>query len=94
LNGAIFFLDDLQNMTSISKGDLALMIPDQFQFLDIEGMNYSVCLSAKSDYFAETKALAEPAVRFYTKLVERALSTFPQRSSQQQALIDRRKVLG
>ena len=70
------------------------MIPDQFQFLDIEGMNYSVCLSAKSDYVAETKELAEPGVRFYTKLVERALSTFPQRSSQQQALIDPRKVLG
>src|SRR5256884_4936453 len=31
-------------------------------------MNYSICFSAKSDYFAETKALAEPAVRFYTKL--------------------------
>src|SRR5437016_8594457 len=30
-------------------------------------MNYSICFSAKSDYFAETKALAEPAVRFYTK---------------------------
>ena len=68
LNGAIFFLDDLQNITSISKGDLALTIRDQFQSLGIEGMNYSVCFSAKSDYFAETKALAEPAVRFYTKL--------------------------
>jgi hypothetical protein len=31
-------------------------------------LNYSICFSAKSDYFAETKALAEPAVRFYTKL--------------------------
>src|SRR5437879_4628485 len=31
-------------------------------------MNYSICFSAKSDYFAETKSLAEPAVRFYTKL--------------------------
>jgi len=67
LNGAIFFLDDLQNITSISKEDLALMIRDQFQWLGIEGMNYSVCLSAKPDYFAGTKALADPAVRFYTK---------------------------
>jgi hypothetical protein len=66
LNGAIFFLDDLQNI-GISKSDLALTIRDQFQFFGIEGMNYSVCFSAKPDYFAETKALAEPAVRFYTK---------------------------
>src|SRR5438067_10904884 len=68
LNGAIFFLDDLQNITSIRKSDLALTIRDQFQSLGVEGMNYSVCFSAKSDYFAETKALAEPAVRFYTKV--------------------------
>lgn len=67
LKGAIFFLDDLQNITSISKADLALTIRDQFQSLGVEGMNYSVCFSAKSDYFAETKGLAEPAARFYTK---------------------------
>jgi hypothetical protein len=67
LNGAIFFLDDLQNI-SISKSDLALTIRDQFQFFGIEGMNYSVCFSANPDYFAETKALAEPAVRCYTKV--------------------------
>jgi hypothetical protein len=67
LNGAIFFLDDLQNITSISKADLALTIRDQFQSLGIESMNYSVCFSAKPDYFAETKGLADPAVRFYTK---------------------------
>jgi hypothetical protein len=67
LNGAIFFLDDLQNITSISKEDLALMIRDQFQWFGIEGMNYSVCFSAKPDYFAGTRALADPAVRFYTK---------------------------
>jgi hypothetical protein len=47
--------------------DLALMIRDQFQFFGIEGMNNSVCFSAKPDYFAGTKALADPAVRFYTK---------------------------
>jgi len=67
LNGAIFFLDDLQNITSISKSDLALTIRDQFQSLGIESMNYSVCFSAKPDYFAETKGLADPAVRFYSK---------------------------
>src|SRR5437667_11256301 len=49
LNGAIFFLDDLQNI-GISKSDLALTIRDQFQFFGIEGMNYSVCFSAKPDY--------------------------------------------
>lgn len=67
LNGAIFFLDGLQNITSISKADLALTIRDQFQSLGIEGMNYSICFSARPDYFAETKGLADPAVRFYTK---------------------------
>jgi hypothetical protein len=68
LNGAVFFLDDLQNIPTISKADLTLMIRDQFQRLRIEVMNYSVCFSAKPDYFAGTKALADPAVRFYTKL--------------------------
>jgi hypothetical protein len=68
LNGAIFFVDDLQNITGIGKSELALTIRDQFQSLGVEGMNYSICFSAKSDYFAETKALAEPAVRFYTKV--------------------------
>ena len=67
LNGAVFFLDDIQNITSISKESLALMIRDQFQWFGIEFMNYSVCFSAKPDYFAGTKALADPAVRFYTK---------------------------
>jgi hypothetical protein len=67
LKGAIFFLDDLQNIISISKEDLALMIRDQFQWFGIEGLNYSVCFSAKPDYFAGTKGLADPAVRFYTK---------------------------
>src|SRR5579883_2875579 len=44
-NGAIFFLDDLQNITSISKADLALTIRDQFQSFGIDGLNYSVCFS-------------------------------------------------
>lgn len=68
LKGAIFFVDDLHNITSITKAELALIIRDQFQFFGIENMNYSICFTAKSDYFSETKALAEPAVRFYTKL--------------------------
>jgi hypothetical protein len=68
LNGAIFFVDNLQNITSVTKANLALMIRDQFQPLGVEGMNYSACFSAKSDFFAETKALAGSAVRFYTKL--------------------------
>ena len=68
LKGAMFFLDDLQNIISISEEDLALMIRDQFQWFGVEGMNYSVCFSAKPDYFAGTKGLADPAVRFYTKL--------------------------
>jgi hypothetical protein len=67
-NGAIFFLDDLQNITSINKADLALTIRDQFQSFGIDGMNYSVCFSVRPDYFAETRGLAEPATRFYTKL--------------------------
>jgi hypothetical protein len=66
--GAFFFVDDLHNITSISKADLALIIRDQFQSFGIELLNYSICFSAKSDYFAEPKALAEPAVRFYTKV--------------------------
>jgi len=61
-------LDDLQNITSIYKADLALTIRDQFQSFGIDGMNYSVCFSARPDYFAETKGLAEPAARFYTNL--------------------------
>lgn len=68
LNGAIFFVDDLQNITGIGKSELALTVRDQFQSLGVEGMNYSICFSAKSAYFAETKTLAEPAVRFYTKV--------------------------
>ena len=46
LNGAIFFLDDLQNI-SISKSYLALMIGDQFQFFGIEGMNYRFLKSVR-----------------------------------------------
>ena len=68
LKGAMFFVDDLQNITSISKRDLALILRNQFQWFGVEMLNFSICFSARSDFFAETKALADPAVRFYTKL--------------------------
>ena len=68
LAGAVFFLDDLQNL-SLASGDTALTIRDQFQALAVEGMNFSVCLSAKSHYFSGIHSFAEPAVRFYSKLV-------------------------
>jgi hypothetical protein len=66
--GAIFFLDDLDNITSLSKADLALILRDQFQSFGIEGLNYSVCFSARADYFSWVRSLAEPAVRFYERL--------------------------
>ncbi len=68
LKGAIFFLDDLHNITSLSKADLALMLRDQFQSFGIEGLNYSVCFSARADYFSWVRSLADPAVRFYERL--------------------------
>lgn len=71
---ALLVLPNLQARLSIGKSELALTIRDQFQSFGVEGMNYSICFSAKSDYFAETKALAEPAVRFYTKVYLEALT--------------------
>jgi hypothetical protein len=68
LRGAIFFLDDLDNITSLSKADLALILRDQFQWFGIEGLNYSVCFSARADYFSWVRSLAEPAFRFYERL--------------------------
>jgi hypothetical protein len=67
LRGAMFFLDDLDNITSLSKADLALMLRDQFQWFGIESLNYSVCFSARADYLSWVRSLAEPAVRFYSK---------------------------
>jgi len=66
--GAVFFLDDLHNL-ALASGDIALTIRDQFQAFGIEEMNYSVCFSAKADYFSGTRSFAEPAVRFYNKLL-------------------------
>jgi len=60
-------LDDLHNL-ALASGDTALAIRDQFQAFGIEEINYSVCFSAKPDYFSGTHSFAEPAVRFYNKL--------------------------
>jgi len=68
INGAIFFLDDLHNLASPTADDVALALRDQFQWLGVQGMNYSVCFSARSDYFSAIRSFAEPAVRFYNKL--------------------------
>jgi hypothetical protein len=67
INGAIFSLDDLHNLVSPSPEAVALALRGQFQSFAIEGLDYSVCFSAKRDYFADTKGLAEPAARFCTK---------------------------
>jgi hypothetical protein len=47
----------------------ALTIRDQFQALAVEGINFSVCFSAKPDYFSGISSFAEPAVRFYNKII-------------------------
>ena len=65
--GAIFFLDDLHNLATPTVQDTALIVRDQFQSFGIEGVNLSVCFSAKSDYFSGIRSFAEPAVRFYNK---------------------------
>jgi hypothetical protein len=46
-----------------------LIIRDQFQEFAVEGLNFSVCFSAKPDYFSGVHSFAEPAVRFYSKLL-------------------------
>jgi len=66
-SGAVFFLDDLHNLATPTVQDTALIIRDQFQSFGIEGVNLSVCFSAKRDYFAGIRSFAEPAVRFYNK---------------------------
>jgi hypothetical protein len=66
-SGAIFFLDDLHNLATPTVQDTALIIRDQFQSFGIDGVNFSVCFSARRDYFAGIRSFAEPAVRFYNK---------------------------
>src|SRR5439155_15120377 len=63
--GAIFFLDDLHNLATPTVQDTALIVRDQFQSFGIEGVNLSVCFTAKRDYFSGIRSFAEPAVRFY-----------------------------
>ncbi len=67
ISGAMFFLDDLDNFATPVAQDVARTLRDQFQWLGINRMNYSVCFSARSDYFSAIRSFAEPAVRFYTK---------------------------
>lgn len=66
-SGAIFFLDDLHNLATPTLQDTALIIRDQFQGFGIDGVNLSVCFTAKRDYFSGIRSFAEPAVRFYNK---------------------------
>lgn len=68
LNGVIFFLDDLHNFVCPSTEGIALTLRDQFQEFAVHGLNYSLCFSARADYFSEIRAFAEPAVRFYDKI--------------------------
>ena len=65
--GAMFFLDDLHNLATPIVQDTALIIRDQFQSFGIDGVNLSVCFTAKRDYFSGIRSFAEPAVRFYNK---------------------------
>ena len=66
--GVIFFLDDLHNLAYPSPQGIALALRDQFQEFAINGVNYSLCFSARSDYFSNIRSFAEPAVRFYEKV--------------------------
>jgi hypothetical protein len=68
-----------------------LVIPNinggQFQALAVDGMNFSVCISAKADYFSGTHSFAEPAVRFYSKIIL-APFTFDETLEYTQAVFD------
>lgn len=87
LAGGVFFLDDLQNLT-LTSGDTGLIIRDQFQAFAVEGLNFSVCFSAKPDYFSTVRSFAEPAVRFYSKLLL-APFTFDETSEYTKAVFER-----
>src|SRR6516165_8280960 len=66
-SGAIFFLDDLQNLATPTIQDTALILRDQFQSFGIGAVNLGVCFSANRDYFYGIHSFTEPAVRFYNK---------------------------
>jgi hypothetical protein len=68
LRGVIFFLDDLHNFFGPGAEGIALTLRDQFQEFAVHGLNFSLCFSARTDYFSEIRAFAEPAVRFYDKV--------------------------
>ena len=68
ITGVIFFLDDLHNFTDPRAQGIALALRNQFQEFAIHGVNYSLCFSARSDYFSNIRSFAEPAVRFYDKV--------------------------
>ncbi len=95
LNGAVFLLDDLANLTGPASEDIALALRDQFQSFGIDGMNSCVCFSARGHYFSSIRGFAEPAVRFYIKFyltpftwdeineyVEAVFSTAPPKSGE------------
>jgi len=85
LKGAIFFLDDLHNFFYPGAQGIALALRDQFQEFAIHGVNYSVCFSARCDYFSDIRSFAEPAVRFYDKVY---LSSFtPQETDEYTAAV-------
>jgi hypothetical protein len=68
LNGVMFLLDDLHNLSTPSHYAVALALRDQFQSFGVENINCSVCFSAPPSYFSNIRSLAEPAVRFYDKV--------------------------
>jgi hypothetical protein len=80
INGVIFFLDDLHNFADPGAQGIALALRDQFQEFAIHGVNYSLCFSARSDYFSNIRSFAEPAVRFYDKVY---LSSFTLRETRE-----------
>src|SRR5437764_7614449 len=79
----MFFLDDLHNLPTAAH--TALPIRYQFQSFGVDGLNYSVCFSARADYFSGIRSFAEPAVRFYNK-VYLAAFTFEETSGYVQAV--------
>ena len=68
IKNVIFFLDDLHNLAQPSPEAIALVLRDQFQEFAIQNINYSLCFSARTDYFANIRNFAEPAVRFYDQV--------------------------
>ncbi len=85
LRGVVFFLDDLHNFGYQQNQGVALALRDQFQEFAIHRVNYSICFSARSDYFSNIGSFAEPAVRFYDKVY---LSSFtPQETREYTAAV-------